>query len=390
MSPAECSQLPAAPAYFQVQIGSKPIMPREDVGARIAPQPAPTIVTKTAAELHREALLAKIDAARIRSTDVTEEPEPRLFLAGKPISTPGNLTTFVAKAKAGKSAAIGGAIAAAIAAASGTRDVDALGFTASDPSKRALIVIDTEQCRHDARLCLMRSLNRAEAEVEPSWLLTYSLVGESPAEICEMLPIVMETASRDHAGIFAVVIDGVADLVTDVNSIEESVAVRTMLQRLAIEHDCPILNVIHANEGRNSGDDPRGWIGKELIRKSESNLILVKVNGVTTITSDRQRGAPITKEDGVAFCWDDALKRQVSCGSPAIAKQQAKNDALRDLARSCFTNVRTLSYGGLKEAIRIQKGSCGISTAERIVKEMTTKVIINRDAATGTYALALP
>ncbi len=55
------------------------------------------------------------ESRRVRAITPPPEPTTRLFLAGKPIATPGNLCTIISRAKTGKTAALGGAVAAIIA-----------------------------------------------------------------------------------------------------------------------------------------------------------------------------------------------------------------------------------------------------------------------------------
>ena len=71
-----------------------------------------------------------------------------------------------------------------------------------------------------------------------------------------------------------VIIDGLTDLISSIN--DEEVAKRTIseIRSIANELKCHILSVVHANEG-GATDEPRGWIGKEGVRKSEG-IIHVK------------------------------------------------------------------------------------------------------------------
>lgn len=136
-------------------------------------------------------------------------------------------------------------------------------------------------------------------------------------------------ANRQSAStrrLVAVIIDGVADLVLDVNSAEECNGIVAELHMLAIKHDCPIINVIHKNPG---SEKTRGHLGSQLERKAETNLSLDKEDGVTVVWSTRQRRAPIDKKTGPRFTWSDQLKMHVTV--PAAEFQSAKPRALADL-----------------------------------------------------------
>ena len=316
-----------------------------------------------------------VESRRVKATKPPPEPTPRFHLAGKVIATPGNLCNFIAKAKSGKTAGIGAVIASAVAASLGKRGLDTLQFTASNPDGKALVVIDTEQSNWDAHRCLMRALGRAEEENEPTWLHVYGLAGYTDDQLCAALPVIMENVAKTNGGIFALCLDGVADFVPDVNDAAASKTLVAKLQSLAIAHDCSVLNVIHSNEGKTAGNDGRGHLGKELARKGESNLFLMKSGDVTTITSDIQRNAPITEQDGVAFKWSDEHHRHVSCASLVKAKDDAKRQELSDLAAKVFNGAKHMSRTDLEAGICTAL-KCALNTGyNRVVKMISLGVV---------------
>lgn len=253
---------------------------------------------------------------RVTVSSPPAEPVTRLFLADKPIATPGNIQTFTAKTKAGKTAALGAAVASVLAAVLGTTAVrDTFKFRSSNPMGHAVIIIDTEQSPYDAWTCYKRILDRAGDPVDPPWLLHLALVGYSVSKRKAALAAVMEYAHKTFGGIFLVILDGVAHFVSSVNEIEECNTMADWIRELSITYNTAMICVIHANEGDKSGDDSRGHLGKQLMRDAESNLLLKKVGEVTHITSEKQRKAPITEADGVAFQWSDEAQRHVSCGT---------------------------------------------------------------------------
>ncbi len=322
-----------------------------------------------------DSVLSDVIGRRIAASSPPPEPIPRFYLAGKPIATPGNLVSLIAKAKSGKTAAIGGILASAVASAVGRDGVDTLGFTASNPEGGALILIDTEQSMFDAYECYMRALHRAGQDEDPPWLCAYGLAGYAPDRLHAALQLVIEHAASAHPRIFAVVLDGVADFVADVNDIKESNALVADLHRLAIEYNCPIICVIHSNEGEKAGPDGRGHLGKQLARKSESNLLLVKDGDITTITSEKQRKAPITKADGIAFRWSDEEGRHVSCSPGFSMKEEARRAELADLAAEVFGTDSRLTWSELKRRIAAARGMKGKEPDKRITKMKEMGVI---------------
>lgn len=275
---------------------------------RYAPEPGVAQKTETT---------SRLTGRRVSAKTPPQEPVTRLFLVGKPICTPGNITTLISRAKTGKTATLGAATAAIITAATKTTALkpDNLGFTAANPEGHAVIVIDTEQSPFDAYTCYKRSLDRAGEQDDPKWLYHYTLVGMGPDDLHKALDEAIELAKKECDQVFTIILDGVADFVNSVNDEAECNGFVNWLRERTVTHNCPAICVIHSNEGVKTGDDGRGHLGKQLTRKAESNLLLKKTEDITTITSEKQRKAPITEADGVAFQWSDEAQRHVSCES---------------------------------------------------------------------------
>ena len=87
-----------------------------------------------------------------------------------------------------------------------------------------------------------------------------------------------------------VVIDGIADLVSDVNNLEESNKVVQKIMEWSAKFDCHIITVIHSNFGSSK---PTGHLGSLLEKKCESQIEL-ELNTVhteqVTVKCKRSRG----------------------------------------------------------------------------------------------------
>lgn len=292
------------------------------------------------------------DSYRVTLAAKPTEPTTRLFLAGKPIATPGNLVTLISKAKTGKTATIGGVVAAIIGAHFDRHDLDTFGFTAPHTNE-AVVLIDTEQSPFDAYTCHQRAFARANQPTDVPWLCHYAMVGCNAAKLRLSLPLILAKAAKAHKAVFTVILDGVADYVASVNDEAECNEFISWLRSLAVEYNCPIICVIHSNEAQKSGDDGRGHLGKQLTRKAESNLLLKKVGEITQITSEKQRKAPITEEDAIAFKWSDEHQRHISCevvptskkgGRPREFSLHTFTSFLPKTAESALTMAQLLRY----------------------------------------------
>ena len=97
-----------------------------------------------------------------------------------------------------------------------------------------------------------------------------------------------EKIEKDNVGL--VVIDGIADLVSDVNDLEQSNNVVQKIMEWSQKFSCHIITVIHSNFG---SDKPTGHLGSLLEKKTETQIQL-ETNTVNkdwiTVKCKRSRG----------------------------------------------------------------------------------------------------
>lgn len=312
---------------------------KERALAKVAP-PAP---------VSTEAMGVTLAARRFDIENPPPRPVPLLSLGDHVLCTAGNLSNVQAPAKAGKSAVIGAIIAAIF---DGNRQgSDTLGFSAENPDGKALIHFDTEQSRHDHHALVRRSLIRARLDVPPPWFMSYSVADMSIPERLAALEMTIEQGGREHGGVFAVIVDGIADLVFDPNDSAECFALVGHLHALAIKHEAAILTVLHENPGAVEGKT-RGHLGSQLERKAETNLRLAKdSSGITTIFAERARHAYIPKDAGACFQWSDAAGMHVSCGDAREIKRTANRAKMEEEVGKVFMAVDSMGHGELVGAI---------------------------------------
>lgn len=280
------------------------------------------------------------------------EPVTRFFIIGKGVSTPGNLTTVIAQAKAGKTGFISAMIAAAIVADRSAAGRDTLGITAAPPNGAMLLHIDTEQSLYDHHSLIKQVLRRGGIEEMPTWLRSYGLAGFDAVDLQRAVGMILGEQLAVPGRVYAVILDGGADLVSNVNDQVECDPFVAKLQSWAIEYDCPIILVVHENPNQQSGK-MRGHLGSQLERKAESNLRLAKMYGVTTVFSDKMRRAPITKAEGPCFKWSDTENMHVSCGTKEENNAKALRAEHRDFAEQVFRELGkpVATWSELKHAV---------------------------------------
>lgn len=178
-----------------------------------------------------------------------EIPEPAsLFSIGDiPVLTLGELSLLIARPKQGKST-----VASWIA-----------GQMITEGYK--VLVIDTEMgtyysSRNQHWLLKVAGLSTSDS-------LTYlDLKKYSSNERIHAIEAYLESYGHDYD---LCVIDGIRDLVNDINSNEETSVVTNLLMKWAVIYNIHILNILHKNKTSN---DARGALGSELMNKCETTL----------------------------------------------------------------------------------------------------------------------
>ncbi len=322
-----------------------------------------------------QADIAELLKQRRFNPSITPPPlRPIYSLGGQVIATPGNLVTVTSAVKTGKSAVIG-AMAASVMAA-GT-NVDCLGFSSNNPKSYALLHFDSEQSPDDHWHQIARALKRAKIHKPPTWLYSYCLTGLGHRRAWDCVAEAMRFAAETHGGIHSILIDGVADLVADVNDAAECNDFVATVHDVAIQRDCPIIGVIHFNPG---GEKTRGHLGSQLERKAETNLRLDKIDEVTSIWSDKQRRAPIPKGTGPCFHWSDDAGMHVSTETQQAVMEQEEIERLTLLADEIFGEHPSMRYSELTATVKTRQ-KITERTAERRVSRMAKLKIIRKSVA---------
>lgn len=181
-----------------------------------------------------------------------EIPKPDLVFAinGITVFTKKSISTLIGKAKAGKTT-----VTSWIAAQSINQDTKVLW-------------IDTEQGEYYGSRTQYWVLKIAGTATSPN-LRYYDLKVYSPQERIEMIELIINEYRPD-----IVIVDGVRDLVYDINSPEEATSKTGHLMRWAEEYNTHILVILHQNKGN---EHARGHLGTEMINKSET-VIKVEQN----------------------------------------------------------------------------------------------------------------
>ena len=187
--------------------------------------------------------------------------------------------------------------------------------------------MDTEQSRFHCHNVLERILKLAGLpDTTDNDRLDFICLREySPAIRIE----VIDYALRRSKGYGLVVIDGIRDLMLDINSTSESVEVINKMMEWSSKYDLHIHCVLHLNKGDNN---VRGHIGTEMSNKAETVLVINKDNENPSISEVHALHIREKEFKPFAFTIDEA-------GLPIIAESHAVSEHPRPKARTSFTDL---------------------------------------------------
>ena len=205
-------------------------------------------------------------ASRLSLSKSYEKAPEILKVHGSVIGTLGNFSASIGKAKSKKTFNVSAIVAAALKNGTVLRYVAEL----SD-GKRKVLYVDTEQSPYHCLKVMKRILRMA------------GLPDDRDNENLEFLALrkytpeqrirIVEQAIYNTPDIGLVIIDGIRDMVYDINSPGESTRIISKLMQWTDDRQIHIHTILHQNKG---DENARGHIGTELNNKAETVLLVEK------------------------------------------------------------------------------------------------------------------
>lgn len=177
-------------------------------------------------------------------------PPPLILIDETPICAPGDHTLLIGKKKSRKSLLVTHLISKYLQ----RRD------TLADD----VLVFDTEQGKShvwQARDRVYRMTNQ--------YIPVFYLRGRSPRDRMHFIEM---TVKHWHRRPKILVIDGIRDLMSNINDPDESTELIVWLEKLTLHHQVAIINILHINKTDNNA---RGHIGTELLNKAICTIEVV-------------------------------------------------------------------------------------------------------------------
>lgn len=195
-------------------------------------------------------------------------PEPVLIQSDTDtvLFTRRNISTIAAAAKVGKTFQTSAFIAVTL------KEEGYMGFHCPVNNPEALF-IDTEMDTSDTQEVTIRVHRMVGLPTDSNNdnFKALNLREDNPGERLQIIEDAITDLKPD-----IVFLDGIVDLGTDFNNIQESQALVTKLAQLATKHNCHICTCLHVNK---NSQELRGHLGAFLRQKGEVTLLLTKQAG---------------------------------------------------------------------------------------------------------------
>lgn len=293
------------------------------------------ILQKQLEELHREELRQKIEPYILRADHRLPPLKPVVKRGDALICSEGNISAVVGEAKS-KKTFLCTAIVGSMLELQATRQ-----FGIEHKFCRVLW-IDTEQSREHIQKVLFRInlLSRLPLDSSLPHILTQTLREESPKDRMQLMRYAIEYHKPK-----LVVIDGISDLLTNTNNLEESEALVSELLTLSTIYSCHIMCVLHTNP---NSDKARGHLGSTLMRKAETVLFVHRVGEISLVEPQYCRNMPFER---FAFRVDEVEnseecgERSIGLGIPVECDMPSDNGTKED---DCLRILRD-EFGGMAE-----------------------------------------
>ena len=291
-----------------------------------------------------------------------EPPPVVLSIGGRRVFTLGNLSLIIGKAKSMKTfwsmlpaAKLSGA------------DIEKIDVTLG-PDEKA-VFFDSEQTRHDVKQYqdrIKRMAGQCKMEI-------YELRPHSPNE----RKLMIEYFLRENTQYKLAFIDGIRDLVTDINSPEQATEMATWLLKLTGELNIHIACVLHQNKGDTNA---RGHLGSELVNKAETTISVTKdkAAGFSVVEAEYTRSlefepfAFFIDENGLPQIIDDW---QDSTNEPKKADHVPTNyDETwhRDVIQDAIKIETKPTYNRLVQALKVVFQEKGLAIGDNKVINFLT------------------
>ncbi|MBC7525902.1 MAG: AAA family ATPase [Flavobacterium sp.] len=288
------------------------------------------------------------DKFRIDVNEAIPPPQIALYINDAIFGTLGNFSVITGKAKAKKSFLVSIAVAAALTG----KLLHGILQSELPPEQNEVAFFDTEQSKYHVQIAVRRICTQIGIN-EPENLHAFHLRSFAPKERLQFIE--NEIYSNDKLGF--VVIDGIKDLITSINSEEDASMISSKLLKWTEERNIHIVTVLHQNK---SDTNARGHLGTELINKAETVLsvtVLEHDKEISIVEPQQTRNrepepfAFKIDENGIPFIiseFDNAKPKKENANNI----NTLQSEKIYEIITDAFSNDKLIKYAELVRRVK--------------------------------------
>ena len=262
--------------------------------------------------------LLKLDKTRIASDTYAPEEEFLFRIFDTPCFPRGDLTTVTGPAKSGKTFFLSMLMTCAV-----RRQVLKLERIRQEPL--CVMWYDTEQSRYTTKRILVDRIGtmlEQDCEAFPDeHYYVFNMRDKTPAERVDYLELAIRTYRPDIC-----IIDGIADMLEDINSGPDSVRLLQQFQMLATSYNCNITMVIHLNR---TGEklNLRGWLGTLMLHKSYEVFNCDRISKEEAFSAELTVSRHFSRKECLCYAIDDDGLPKLSDADKRSASEQGQHNS---------------------------------------------------------------
>ncbi|MBD1430560.1 AAA family ATPase [Sphingobacterium litopenaei] len=326
-------------------------------------------------------IVEALEKSTVKITDEFKEPPIMITISNSDsvIGTLGNFSASTGKAKSRKTFNVISMVASAL---SGKQ---VLQYKVKVPPTRPVILYcDTEQSKFHCHRLLSRIyklIDYPTSEVHDN--LKFISLREYPTK--QRINIIEYALFKYADRIGLVIIDGIRDLVYDINNATEATEITNKLMKWSQELNIHIHTVLHLNKG---DDNTRGHLGTELNNKAESILQITKSDLDANYSTVAPKFIRDVEFEPFSFFIDDGipvLDENFDLTSPKAKKgfsyQELSEENHREVLQELFNDSEiTCTYDDfvarLKDAYLAKGFNFGINKSKQLKTFLENKRMI--------------
>jgi hypothetical protein len=297
--------------------------------------------------------------------DIPITQEVIFTIENKIVLTYGSLMILTGKPKARKTTFLHAFIGAAIL----NESIWSINSTLK-PDKNLIVLLDTEQSMYD----LHQSLNRLQNTIcrKLTGQTNFKAYSARSLDVNQIIELI-ETICKQNKNIGLICIDGLLDLVYDINDVREAKAAIHFLKHTCDQYNVGIVGILHQNKGTNFS---LGHLGSFASRHAQSELSIEKnENGSSTLSATFLRSADDIKPIEIEYNEYDQKYEVIN-----INKINKNYNSL-DLIKQIFNGKIGLTYKDFVSQCRINIKETSYYIEKKIIPVWYSEKFIEKNGA---------